>query len=74
MLAFFILTDVACASLPLIFIRKINRPIREKLVLALLMALGLFASACGMAKLALLQDLYTSTDPNWDSVSLAIWA
>ena len=63
-----------CASLPLLFIRKINRPLREKVVLAVLMALGLVASACGVAKLALIKPIMTSDDPNWQSVPLAIWS
>jgi hypothetical protein len=63
-----------CACLPFIFIRKINRPLREKVVLALLMALGLLATACGIAKLVLLKPTMMSEDPNWEGVPLAIWS
>jgi hypothetical protein len=63
-----------CACLPLIFISKINRPLREKVVLAVLMALGLLAAGCGIAKLVLIKPATLSADPNWRSVPLAIWS
>lgn len=49
--------DVVCALLPLFFIVKINRPLREKVNLFILMALGLLACACGLAKTALVKGI-----------------
>jgi hypothetical protein len=72
--AFLILTDFVCALLPLAFIRKINRPLREKIILAFLMALGLFASACGIVKIALLKNMQYSNDPTFDAASISVWA
>ena len=73
LLATFIVTDVACALLPLAFIRKIHLPVREKVVLFVLMSLGLFASACGMVKLFGLKKLLSSTDPVFGGANVAIW-
>jgi hypothetical protein len=71
--ALFAATDVACALLPLFFIVRINRPVREKVVLFLLMALGLLACACGLVKTALVRGILRSKDPVWDGASVAIW-
>ncbi|KAE9985965.1 hypothetical protein BLS_002987 [Venturia inaequalis] len=71
--ALFAATDVACALLPLLFITKINRPLREKVILFLLMALGLLACACGLVKTVLVRGVLQSTDPIWEGSSVAIW-
>ncbi|KAF1814613.1 hypothetical protein P152DRAFT_456888 [Eremomyces bilateralis CBS 781.70] len=70
----FVLTDFICALLPLAFIWKINRPLREKVVLALLLGLGLIAGVCGVVKLAMLRLVLNSHDPTFDSADLSIWA
>jgi hypothetical protein len=67
-------TDVAFALLPLAFIFKLNRPVREKVVLGVLMGLGLIASACSIAKLAVVKLYLNTKDPIWDMSPLAIWA
>lgn len=71
--ALFAATDVVCALLPLLFITKINRPLRERVILFLLMALGLLACACGLVKTALVKGILQSSDPIWDGSSVAIW-
>jgi hypothetical protein len=74
-IAIFIATDVACALLPIAFIRKIRRPLREKIVLGVLMGLGLVASACGIVKLIDLERVrLSSQDPSWEGTYLLIWA
>ena len=73
MTAVFIVTDLLCALLPLTFIYKINRPIRERLVLAVLMGLGIIATGCGIAKLASVKVVMNSKDPFWESADLGIW-
>lgn len=72
--AVFAATDVICALLPIVFIRKINRPLRERCVLALLMALGLVAAACGLMKMILLKGTLNSNDPSYAGVPTQIWA
>lgn len=71
--ALFAVTDLACALLPLFFIVKIRRPLREKVVLFLLMAMGLLACACGIVKTALLRGILRSKDPVWEGASVTIW-
>ncbi|KAF1807906.1 hypothetical protein P152DRAFT_485875 [Eremomyces bilateralis CBS 781.70] len=70
----FISTDFACALLPIAFVRKIHRPFREKVVICVLMALGLLASACGLVRLTLLKSILTSGDAIYDGANLSIWA
>jgi hypothetical protein len=72
--AVIITTDFACALLPLVFIHKINRPMREKAVLAGLMALGLLASVCGIVKVVGLNKVLDSKDPIFDGADLLVWS
>jgi hypothetical protein len=69
--AIFIITDLACALLPLVFISNIRRPMREKATLGVLMGLGLIASACGIAKISLVKSYLLTQDPIWDMAPLA---
>jgi hypothetical protein len=72
-LALFIGSDILFALLPLMFIYKIQRPFREKIVLAILMSLGLVASAAAIAKVVILSRLPTSGDPTWVGADAFIW-
>jgi hypothetical protein len=58
----------------LTFIFKLNRPLREKVILAGLMGLGLFASGAAVVKLLLTKKYVTGPDPLWDMFDLGIWA
>jgi hypothetical protein len=68
------LTDVICALLPIAFIWRIKRPLRERIVLVLLMALGLLAAFCGLMKMVNLKPSINSKDPLFDSAPTQIWA
>ncbi|KAF2395898.1 hypothetical protein EJ06DRAFT_534584 [Trichodelitschia bisporula] len=72
----FVATDIACALLPLLFIRKINRPLRERILLGILLSLGLFASACGLAKVIIVDRIHKSRTSPLDNVSFIVltWA
>ncbi|TID22327.1 hypothetical protein E6O75_ATG11121 [Venturia nashicola] len=72
--ALFAATDIVCALLPLFFIVKINRPIRERVVLFLLMAMGLLACACGLIKTFLVKGVLQSRDPIFEGASVGIWS
>ncbi|KAF2672477.1 hypothetical protein BT63DRAFT_196820 [Microthyrium microscopicum] len=69
-----IISDVICALLPVLFIRKINRPLRERIVLIVLMALGLVASGCGIASRIVLGKIFSSRDPAFAGSTLTILA
>ena len=71
--ATFAATDIICALLPLAFISKIHRPFREKVVLAILMGLGLLATACGFVKLVLFKETLRSRDSLWNGAVTGIW-
>ncbi|OCL04912.1 hypothetical protein AOQ84DRAFT_251615, partial [Glonium stellatum] len=68
----FIASDVGFSCIPIIFIRTLRRPLREKLILIFLMGLGLFASAVAVSKLRYVKFYGTSDDPYWDVISLCI--
>ena len=72
-LAIFIGSDILFAILPITFIYKIQRPLREKIVIAVLMSLGLIASGAATAKVILLARLPTSMDPTSVGADTLIW-
>lgn len=68
-----IITDIVFSLLPISFLRHMNRPIRERLVLGLLMALGLVATLASVLKVTLLYNYRTTKDPFWDVIPLSLW-
>ncbi|MCJ1396091.1 hypothetical protein MMC18_008979 [Xylographa bjoerkii] len=52
-----VLTDIACSAFPIIVFSKLQIDRRTKVALCCLMSLGLFASACCVAKTILLTEL-----------------
>lgn len=75
-LAIYIATDFACALLPVAFIYKVKRPLREKIILAAVMGLGIVASVCGLVKIFLLVHALkqNASDPLWQNANAAILA
>ncbi|KAM7198234.1 hypothetical protein V8F20_006261 [Naviculisporaceae sp. PSN 640] len=69
-----VVTDVAFALIPITFLRKVQRPLREKIVLGLLMGIGVFSAAAVIVKLTYLGPFGKSTDPSYDIVPLATWS
>ena len=67
-------TDLIFSFIPITFIRKLNRPRREKIFLGVLMGLGLFASSFAILRTVALQTFYTSTDIFRTSVMMTTWA
>jgi len=70
----FTVSDFFFSLIPLTFIFKIQVPLREKLVLCLLMGLGLVASIASVFKAVNSTILRRSRDNTWDSVPLVIWS
>jgi hypothetical protein len=71
--AFFVASDVIMAGLPLAFIRNMNMPTRNKVVLATLMAAGLFAAAAATVKLSLYKSAINGAEIFTHSLKLATW-
>ncbi|KAM7211422.1 hypothetical protein V8F06_013200 [Rhypophila decipiens] len=67
-------TDVVFALIPVSFLRKVQRPMREKVVLGFLMGLGVFSAAAVVVKLTYLGPFGKSQDPLYDIVPLATWS
>ncbi|KAF2467877.1 uncharacterized protein BDR25DRAFT_374150 [Lindgomyces ingoldianus] len=66
--------DLMFSFIPITFIRKLNRPRREKVFLSVMMGLGLFASAGAIIRTIQLQYFYTSRDLFRTNVGIALWA
>lgn len=66
--------DLIFSFIPITFIRKLNRPRREKIFMCILMALGLVASCAAIARTMTLQGFYTSRDSFRSNVTIALWA
>jgi hypothetical protein len=69
----YIATDFICALLPIVFIRQLHRPLREKIVVAFLMGLGVFGGVCGIIKVVLFLPSTTASDFIWASGPLITW-
>ncbi|KAF2246217.1 hypothetical protein BU26DRAFT_402018, partial [Trematosphaeria pertusa] len=66
--------DIVFSFIPITFIRKLNRPRREKIFMCVLMGLGLFASCAAIIRTMTLQGFYTSRDIFRTNVTIALWA
>jgi len=71
-----ITTDVLLSLAPATFLRKLNRPLRERVFVCVLMGMGLFASVSSIVKTVIIKDWGdpTSTDDWWAmGVSICTW-
>ena len=66
-------TDLICAGIPILVIRRLQMDMRAKLALCGLMSLGVLTAGCAVAKAVLLQRV-TADDITWDLNIVAIWA
>lgn len=66
--------DLMFSFIPITFIRKLNRPRREKIFMCVLMALGLFASCAAIIRTLTIQGFYNSQDLFRLNVTIALWA
>jgi hypothetical protein len=69
-----IVTDIIFTFIPLTFIYKIKRPLREKIVVSILMALGIVASAASIVRLTLAKKYGPNSDRLYDFIGLALWS
>jgi len=66
--------DLVFSFIPIIFIRKLNRPRREKIFMCVLMGLGLFASCAAIVRTLSLQSFYTNSDSFRSNVGVVLCA
>jgi hypothetical protein len=72
-----ITTDVLLSLAPATFLRKLNRPLRERVLVCVLMGMGLFASVSSIVKTVIVKDWTMPTDTTEDwwamGVSICTW-
>ncbi|KAK3386792.1 hypothetical protein B0H63DRAFT_468395 [Podospora didyma] len=66
-------TDFILALLPLTFIKRIRRSVRERIIIAIIMGLGLVASAASICKIASVSSKLLTGDPLRDGVDVTFW-
>lgn len=71
---FHILTDWIFALLPISFLRKVQRPLRERIIIGILMALGIFAGVASVVKIVALANFGKSDDPTAESIQIGMWS
>jgi hypothetical protein len=64
----FAFSDFQFSLLPLTFVLKLNRPVRERVAVACIMGLGLLASTIGCLKFIGFNKIRSSPDPTWVTV------
>ena len=69
-----IATDFIFALLPISFLRKVQRPLRERLVIGVLMALGIVAGAASTMKLANSLTFGRSRDLKTEGIKIGLWS
>ncbi|CAD6584705.1 MAG: hypothetical protein ASARMPRED_001840 [Alectoria sarmentosa] len=67
-----VVTDLLCVLLPMMVFRNLQVDSRDKLAIFFVIGLGLFTAAAAIARTALVD--FTSKNPTWDLVPVAIWA
>ncbi|KAK4654003.1 hypothetical protein QC762_400290 [Podospora pseudocomata] len=72
--SFNIVTDVIFALMPVTFLRKVQIPLRERIVIGVLMALGIFASAASIVKATMAANFGLTEDPNLEGIQMGTWS
>ncbi|KAK3986486.1 hypothetical protein QBC44DRAFT_333307 [Cladorrhinum sp. PSN332] len=72
--SFNVVTDVIFALMPVTFLRKVQIPLRERVVIAMLMGLGVFASAASIVKAVIAANFGRTDDPNLEGISMGTWS
>ena len=70
----FIFFDIAFSLVPIGFLRNVRGPLREKIVIAILMALGVVASVAAIIKLIFIKNYGFGGDFLWDLDYYILWA
>ncbi|KAH8594252.1 hypothetical protein B0O99DRAFT_458955, partial [Bisporella sp. PMI_857] len=71
---FNIITDFSIFILPFPAIKSLHLPQKQKIILFIIFALGLFTCAISLYRIQFLKVAAKSTDPTWDNVNAATWS
>ncbi|KAL5464945.1 hypothetical protein PMIN06_000898 [Paraphaeosphaeria minitans] len=66
--------DIIFSFIPIMFVRKLKQPRREKIFMCVLMGLGLFASIAAIVRTLMLQEYYITPDMFRSSVTITLYA
>ncbi|KAM7213501.1 hypothetical protein V8F06_011114 [Rhypophila decipiens] len=69
-----VLSDVILSIIPITFLKELQRPMREKIVLSFLMGLGVFTASAVVVKMTVIGNFGNTKDPMWDVIELATWS
>ncbi|KJR90040.1 uncharacterized protein SPSK_06295 [Sporothrix schenckii 1099-18] len=69
-----LITDLTVFILPLPAIRQLQLPLRQKIILAFILCLGLFTCIISIVRLSTLDAAATSSDTTWDNTGAALWS
>ncbi|KAF1846353.1 uncharacterized protein K460DRAFT_377584 [Cucurbitaria berberidis CBS 394.84] len=69
-----VLTDFALAMMPISFLRKIQRPVRERIIVGGLMGLGVFAGVASILKIVAAAQFGRTGDPTNESIKIGMWS
>ena len=72
-LAIDVVTDLVCASIPILVIHRLQMNLQTKAALCLLMGLGVFTAGCAVAKAITLNGVFAD-DYTWGFTKPATWA
>ncbi|ORY04555.1 hypothetical protein BCR34DRAFT_491415 [Clohesyomyces aquaticus] len=69
-----IATDFVFALLPITFLRKVRLPLRERVIIGFLMALGVFAASASIVKCAVAVNFGRTSDPAKEGINVGMWS
>jgi hypothetical protein len=69
----YLFVDLAYALLPALFIRKLNQPLRDRIVLSMLMAMGLLCTVCNIPRLILIVRQGNFSDFTYNGAGTVFW-
>lgn len=69
-----IVTDVIFAVMPATFLSNVQIPLRERIVIGVLMGLGIFASAASIVKAVAVAEFGKTDDPNREGIAVGTWS
>lgn len=67
-------TDFIVAMLPITFLRKMQRPLKDRLIIGVLMALGVFTGVASILKMVFAARFGETGDLNLDGVHVGMWS
>ncbi|PSN65180.1 hypothetical protein BS50DRAFT_575245 [Corynespora cassiicola Philippines] len=69
-----VVTDFILSIMPISFLSKIQRPLRERAIIGCLMALGIFAGVASIVKMVAAAQFGRTNDPNSESIQIGMWS